>query len=150
MRRSILISAFLILAPLLDASPRIEFLQQYCIDCHGAEKQKGDYRFDTLTTDLSDIETLETWQNILDQLNLGEMPPRKSLQPSKEEWSPVVHQLTEELSSFYAKMRSTGGRTVIRRLNRHELRNTLRDLLYLDGPQSVSYTHLTLPTKRIV
>ena len=111
------------------------FLKEYCIDCHGAEKQKGDYRFDTLKTDLSDIETLETWQNILDQLNLGEMPPRKSLQPSKEEWSPIVHQLTGELSSFYTKMRSTGGRTVIRRLNRHELRNTLRDLLYLDGPQ---------------
>ena len=41
------------------------FLKTYCIECHGAEKQKGDYRFDTLKTDLSDIETLETWQNIL-------------------------------------------------------------------------------------
>ena len=111
------------------------FLKEYCLDCHGAEKQKGDYRFDTLGTDLSDIETLETWQNILDQLNLGEMPPRKSLQPEKEEWSPVVDQLTRELASFYARKRSTGGRTVLRRLNRHELRNTLRDLLYLEGPQ---------------
>ncbi len=111
------------------------FLQEYCLDCHGAQKQKGDYRFDTLGTDLSDIQTLETWQNILDQLNLGEMPPRKSLQPEKEEWSPVVEQLTGELASFYAKKRSTGGRTVLRRLNRHELRNTLRDLLYLNGPQ---------------
>ena len=70
------------------------FLQEYCLDCHGAQKQKGDYRFDTLGTDLSDIQTLETWQNILDQLNLGEMPPRKSLQPEKDEWSPVVEQLT--------------------------------------------------------
>ena len=111
------------------------FLKTYCIECHGAEKQKGDYRFDTLKTDLSDIETLETWQNILDQLNLGEMPPKKHRQPAKEEWAPLVERLTGILSAFYAEQRSTGGRTVIRRLNRHELRNTLRDLLYLDGPQ---------------
>ena len=119
-------------AKLADIRP---FLQKYCFGCHGPEKQKGDYRFDTLKTDLSDIETLETWQNILDQLNLGEMPPKKESQPREEEWVLVVEKLTDRLSTFYAKQRSTGGRTVIRRLNRHELRNTLRDLLYLDGPQ---------------
>ena len=119
-------------AKLADIRP---FLQKYCFDCHGPEKQKGDYRFDTLKADLSDIETLETWQNILDQLNLGEMPPKKESQPAEEEWVPVVENLTDRLSRFYAKQRSTGGRTVIRRLNRHELRNTFRDLLYLDGPQ---------------
>ena len=54
------------------------FLDQYCFECHGAEKQKGDYRFDTLGTDLSNLQTLETWQGILDQLNLGEMPPKKA------------------------------------------------------------------------
>ena len=98
-------------AKLADIRP---FLQKYCFDCHGPEKQKGDYRFDTLKTDLSDIETLETWQNILDQLNLGEMPPKKESQPTEEEWVPVVEKLTDRLSTFYAKQRSTGGRTVIR------------------------------------
>jgi len=47
------------------------FLEKHCFGCHGPEKQKGDYRFDTLKADLAGIETLETWQNILDQLNLG-------------------------------------------------------------------------------
>ncbi|MFP6865585.1 MAG: DUF1592 domain-containing protein, partial [Roseibacillus sp.] len=111
------------------------FLKKHCYDCHGPEKQKGDYRFDTLATDLTQVDTLETWQNILDQLNLGEMPPKKEPQPTQEERLPVVEELTDLLSRFYAKQRSTGGRTVLRRLNRHELRNTLRDLLYLDGPQ---------------
>ena len=111
------------------------FLAEHCFDCHGPEKQEGDYRFDTLKGDLAEIETLETWQNILDQLNLGEMPPKKEPQPTQEERLPVVEELTALLSTFYEKQRSTGGRTVLRRLNRHELRNTLRDLLYLDGPQ---------------
>ena len=41
------------------------FLKQFCLECHGAEKQKGDYRFDTLGADLSDLKTLEVWQGIL-------------------------------------------------------------------------------------
>ena len=111
------------------------FLKTHCYDCHGPEKQKGDYRFDTLATDLTKIETLETWQNILDQLNLGEMPPKKEPQPSTDETTPVIDTLTGDLAEAYEKARSTGGETVLRRLNRHELRNTFRDLLYLNGAE---------------
>lgn len=111
------------------------FLKTHCYDCHGPKKQKGDYRFDTLATDLTKIETLETWQNILDQLNLGEMPPKKAPQPSPEETKPVIGSLTNTLAEAYEKSRSTGGQTVLRRLNRHELRNTFRDLLYLNGAE---------------
>jgi len=109
------------------------FLEKHCFDCHGAEKQKGDYRFDTITSDFGELETLETWQTILDQLNLGEMPPKKRPQPSAEETAEVVRELTSTLKRVYSEHRSTGGQTVLRRLNRHELRNTLRDLLYLQG-----------------
>jgi hypothetical protein len=110
------------------------FLDQYCSDCHGAEKQKGDYRFDTLGTDLSDLKTLETWQGILDQLNLGEMPPKKKPQPSTEEATRVINTLTPTLQHAYASLRSTGGQAVIRRLNKFELRNTLRDLFHINHP----------------
>ena len=85
MRRLLLISAPLMLMPLLDASPRFEFLQKYCIDCHGADKQKGNRRFDGLTENVSGIEDLEMWQEVLDLLNLGEMPPEEEKQPPLEE-----------------------------------------------------------------
>ena len=66
-----------------SANPDLEvhrpFIKAHCIECHGPEKQKGDLRFDQLGTDLSDLQTLETWQGILDQLNLGEMPPKKQI-----------------------------------------------------------------------
>ena len=109
------------------------FLEQHCIQCHGPKKQKNDIRVDTLDTDLSDIPTLETWQGILDQLNLGEMPPEEEPQPKRPEIDAVVKTLTDRLKSAYAQHKSTGAQTVIRRLNRDELRNTLRDLLYLKG-----------------
>ena len=110
------------------------FLQKYCLECHGAEEQKGDYRFDTLGTDLTDLGTLEVWQGILDQLNLGEMPPRKKPQPPFDETAGVIASLTPALQQAYAARKSTGGQAVIRRLNKFELRNTLRDLFYINHP----------------
>ena len=111
------------------------FLKQHCFECHGAEKQKNDIRLDTLGTDLSETRTLEIWQEALDQLNLGEMPPKKKPQPPRAEVDKVVDALTARLKVAYAEQRSTGGKTVLRRLNRHELRNTFRDLLYLHGAE---------------
>ena len=111
------------------------FLSQHCFECHGAEKQKGDIRLDTLGRDLSDHANLEIWQGVLDQLNLGEMPPKKQPQPARAKVKPVVDALTRTLTLAYDKARSTGRQTVLRRLNRHELRNTFRDLLYLQGAE---------------
>jgi len=110
------------------------FLQKHCCMCHGSRVQKNDLRFDTLGTKLTDRRTLETWQDILDQLNLGEMPPAKAAQPDAGQLAGVIDTLTDILSKAYAEQKSTGAQTVIRRLNRIELRNTLRDLLYLEGP----------------
>jgi len=110
------------------------FLKEYCFECHGAEKQKGDYRFDTLEDDLGDLMTLEKWQAILDQLNLGEMPPKKAAQPPFDETAKVIEGLTPLLRGAYAARKSTGGQAVIRRLNKFELRNTLRDLFYINHP----------------
>jgi len=109
------------------------FLRTHCIECHGPDKQKNEIRFDTLGTDLTDRRTLEIWQDALDQLNLGEMPPKKAAQPPRADTVKFIDALSARLELAYAQRKSTGGQTVIRRLNRLELRSTLRDLLYLQG-----------------
>ena len=108
------------------------FLAQRCFKCHGAELQKADLRFDTLTLDLHDEDVLLTWQNIVDMLNLGLMPPYEEPQPELAELKPVVDWITAALKARYDREESTGGQTVLRRLNRKEYRNTVRDLLHLD------------------
>ena len=118
-----------------DALSRLRpFLRKHCVMCHGSQVQKNDLRLDNLGTNLDDRRTLETWQDILDQLNLGDMPPDKAMQPTAEQLADTVDLLTAVLAKTYAERKSTGAQTVIRRLNRIELRNTLRDLLYLEGP----------------
>lgn len=109
------------------------YLEAYCIHCHGEEKQKGDRRWDTLRLPIEDTTSLLQVQEILDILNLGEMPPiEEDKQPSVSETKRIVEALTSTLESRYSLLKSTGQQTVFRRLNRREYRNTIRDLLNID------------------
>ncbi|MEK6237094.1 MAG: DUF1587 domain-containing protein, partial [Planctomycetales bacterium] len=153
MRRRLLfafIPALLSIASLLPGSPLTgasalaaegslgelrSFLKTHCQECHGPKKQENDLRFDSLSAELSQVETLVTWQEILDQLNQGEMPPKDSPRPDAKETAQIIEILTARLKEAYAQRRSTGGQTVARRLNRFELRNTVRDLLHINDPE---------------
>ncbi|MDC0144029.1 DUF1592 domain-containing protein [Verrucomicrobia bacterium] len=107
------------------------FLKTYCTQCHGPEKQKGDRRFDKLTGDFTQLKEAETFQEILDQLNLAEMPPEGEKQPAPAEVRRVVEHLTKSLSQARVAARQNTGKVVLRRLNRVEYLNTVRDLFML-------------------
>ncbi len=115
-----------------DAEPVHHFLSTYCNDCHGAEKQKGDRRFDQLALPVSKVDTLIELKDILDQINLGDMPPKKAKQPSSEEQKAFIEQLTKALTQGREALASTGGSTVLRRLNRTEYLRTIGDLFELN------------------
>ena len=102
MREGFIAGLAVLLLPTLGAADSPEelqaFLKNYCIKCHGSEKQKGDRRFDALKGDLTLLEEAEAFQEILDQLNLAEMPPEDELQPDPDELRRVVAHLTEALA----------------------------------------------------
>jgi len=104
-----------------------EFLQEYCIHCHGEEKQKGDRRFDGLGLDFSDEDTAFAWQEILDMINLGDMPPEEEAPPSNKETKAIVSWITGNLEEAYALHAEEAG-TNLRRLTRYEYLYTIRDL----------------------
>jgi len=121
--------------PLLQASSSpldpLSFLERHCIGCHGEEKQKGGRRFDQLSLEFQDLETSWDWEEILDMLNLGEMPPEDEPQPSSEEKFAMIEWITSELETVHAA-RAEQDQTRIRRMNAFEYRNTIRDLLHLN------------------
>ena len=106
------------------------FLKNHCYECHGMDEQEGEVRLDNLSLSFEGYENIELWQMVLDQLNLNEMPPQKKPRPDEEETRKVIEFLTVQLSDAYQSAKSTNRQTVLRRLNRYELRNTLRDLLF--------------------
>ncbi len=107
------------------------FLQEYCITCHGEKKQKGDRRFDHLDLNFDNEDTAFEWQEILDMVNLGEMPPEDERQPSEDEVRTLVGKITPELDEYYARL-AQKETTGLRRLNSFQYRNTLSDLLGLN------------------
>ena len=108
-------------------------LQRRCVPCHGPEEVNGNVRLDTLSTDLvKDSTAAETWHDVLNVLNLGEMPPEDAQPLSEQERAILAGWVTEQIDHAIQVRRSTGGQVVIRRLNRTEYRNTMRDLLGLD------------------
>ncbi|MFT5465781.1 MAG: hypothetical protein ACI8UO_000877 [Verrucomicrobiales bacterium] len=109
-----------------------EFLSTYCFECHGTEKQKGDRQFNALGVELSNLDTIETWQEILDQLNLGEMPPSKAKQPTPEEIKSLVSWVSSELKAAHESLDADLARPVVRRLNRVQYDRTVRSLLHLE------------------
>ena len=107
-------------------------LRKLCADCHGAKKPKGHLQIDRLSHELAAGHDAEAWQDVLDRVNLGEMPPPKSQQPTKAERQTLVRWLTEGLRQAAASRKNSGGRVVMRRLTRYEYQNTMRDLLGVD------------------
>ncbi len=107
-------------------------LASYCVKCHGATKQEGERRFDRLDGAIPDDNALVDLQDILDQLNLGEMPPVGARQPSQGERQRAIAWLTGGIEQFHRDHKPASGETVLRRLNAREYRNTVRDLLHLN------------------
>ena len=106
------------------------FVKQYCVSCHGPEKQEAKLRLDTLGYQPSKTKNYEQWQDILAAIDLGDMPPKKAkAHPSASESKVVIDWLTPTLKMAGTDLRSPDGKTILRRLNRVQYRNTLRDLL---------------------
>jgi mono/diheme cytochrome c family protein len=104
-------------------------LKEHCVSCHGAEKQKGKFRVDDLSFSLGDIETSEKWQKVLNQMNSGEMPPEEEKQPPNAAKTDFLDDLSNVMVAARKALADRNGAITIRRLNRREYGNSLRELL---------------------
>jgi hypothetical protein len=104
--------------------------EQYCFDCHG-ERMKGDVDLRPYT-DLPSLEAdRDTFERVLAVMQSGEMPPSNKPQPAPEEKVQVVEWLQANLFPLDCT-NPDPGRVTVRRLNRAEYNNTIRDLIGID------------------
>jgi len=122
-----------LLVPLLawPAGPQ-DFVTKYCIACHGPDKQKADRRFDTLPSTITSLDHLERWQEVVDVLNLEEMPPEDEPSPSAAERAKIIATLTAFIAEGNERLADTGGHSVLRRINKWEYQHTVGDMLKMD------------------
>ncbi len=62
-----------------------QFLVTHCTDCHGGTDPEANLPLDVVSTDFTIATTADTWQRVLEQITLGQMPPVSSEQPDADE-----------------------------------------------------------------
>jgi hypothetical protein len=102
------------------------FLAKHCFECH-TDKQRGDVRLDQFD-EQSLAKSSPTLEKVLDMLDKHAMPPKKRPQPTDDELKPVL----AWLEAYVERTEQKADRVLIRRLNRAEYNNTVRDLLGVD------------------
>ncbi len=106
-------------------------LTKYCYDCHGDGAEKGKVSFDTFKSDSELLGRHDLWLSVLKNTRAGMMPPAKKPQPTAEELARLAQ---------WVKFGALGldpanpdpGHVTVRRLNRVEYHNTIKDLLGVD------------------
>lgn len=120
-----------------EPSPTADFVAQYCYDCHGVDVQKGGLDFETLYKDHGRIEELALLDKVIQVVASGEMPPKKKPEPAEVDTFVAALQSQRELQ--LAAMEPVPGRVTVRRLNRVEYNNTVRDLLGVTSDPSAAF-----------
>ncbi|MEM7014910.1 MAG: DUF1587 domain-containing protein, partial [Verrucomicrobiota bacterium] len=105
------------------------FFSEYCLRCHDADKQKGDFRLDNLPRDFGDELIAQDWDEVLFRINSGEMPPEDEPQPAAAEVDEVVEWISSRIEEGRAARMSRRGPVALYRLSRDEYAHTVYDLL---------------------
>jgi mono/diheme cytochrome c family protein len=115
----------------VSAAQLKQFGEKYCFSCHGAEKQKGDFDFRPYAEKGFTPAERKAWEKIAELLENREMPPKKKPQPAESQREALLRWIDGQLAGSEAGQKNPG-RVTLRRLNREEYRNTIRDLLAVE------------------
>ena len=114
-----------------NASPQPQFVDKYCASCHNERLKSGG-----LSLAQADVSKpagqSELWEKVVRRLRTGVMPPPGATQPSEAERHSVLTWLETSLDRAAAAKLNPGRTESLRRLNRTEYQNAIRDLLALD------------------
>ena len=109
----------------------LPLLHKYCGDCHGQKTSEGRWSFDAYKSYDAARADQALWQKVQQYVVSHVMPPVDAKQPTLDERRAILRWIDQ--SVFYVDpARPDPGRTTLRRLNRAEYRNTIRDVLGVD------------------
>lgn len=103
-------------------------LKEHCFGCHADGEQAGSMSFDDLLESTDHEGGKKIWFRVLKQSRAGLMPPPGEPQPSLEQRAALERWILEQALGVDSK-RPDPGKVTVRRLNRLEYRNTVRELL---------------------
>ena len=103
-------------------------MKEYCLGCHSTEKHKGDLDLERFTSRTEALKQPKVWQGVIEQIGLGEMPPKDKPQPSSAQKEQIVNWAGALLDEIALSRAGDPGPVLLRRLSNSEFTYTLRDL----------------------
>ena len=114
-----------------SASTQRQFLDRYCTTCHSQSLKTAGLSL--AQVDLSRVDAQpELWEKVVRKLQTGVMPPPNMPQPPAADRLAMLTWLDTSLDAASAAKPNPGRTETLRRLNRTEYQNAIRDMLALD------------------
>jgi mono/diheme cytochrome c family protein len=109
-------------------------MAKYCFECHGPKKQESGLNLSSFQDDAAVVAAKKKWKDVWQKVDTRQMPPAGNAEPSAAEREKITGYIESILSRIDGRGAEDPGRVVIRRLNRTEYKNTIRDLLGIEAP----------------
>ncbi|MBK7875986.1 MAG: DUF1592 domain-containing protein [Planctomycetes bacterium] len=106
-------------------------LEKHCLSCHSGDDAEHAFRLDLFDDTPSAASHPDVWAKVRSRLLSGDMPPAKKPRPSKPDLDALVGWIDTHLYRL-PDGNLDPGRPTLRRLNRAQYENTIRDLLGID------------------
>ena len=113
------------------ASSHRGMVDRYCVTCHNQRLATAGLKLDEADV-ANPGEGAEIWEKVVRKLRTGMMPPPNMPQPSMEDRRALLSWLETSLDKAAAAKPNPGRTETLRRLNRTEYQNAIRDLLSVD------------------
>lgn len=104
------------------------FAKKYCSACHNNKQAKGELDFTRYARDADVAGDFRRWNNVIEFVRKGEMPPRSKLQPTVQERNAFVADIETILLAVAKKHAGDPGAVLPRRLSNTEYDLSIRAL----------------------
>ena len=124
-----LADSFAAAAEPFSADEAVRLVKTYCVDCHHSADPQAHLDLEHFSSAEEVAQAIERWNKIAQRVRDGQMPPVDYEAPDAARRAAFVDWIRQTIHRAVCDQGAQPGPPRVRRLNRHEHANTLRDLL---------------------
>jgi len=114
-------------------------LKAACLECHSGAEADAGLALSNFKSSKSILRERQTWEKVIQRLELEDMPPKEAAPLAGPDRKKLVDWLKSAINDIDCGKTPNPGSVTLRRLNRAEYRNTIRDLLGIDYPAAAGF-----------